>query len=118
MYRVSAGIETQNPGYRHLLLQPHPAKNLSYAKASFESPYGKVASGWTRKDGRIIVHVTIPANTKATVVLPVDDPAKVTENNHPLPQGSNDLTIIEKMREGKWIGLERGSGDYTFEFSE
>jgi len=118
MYRVSAGIETQNPGYRHLLLQPHPAKNLSYAKASFESPYGKVASGWTRKDGRIIVHITIPANTKATVVLPVDDPAKVTENNHPLPQGNNDLAIIEKIREGKRIVLERGSGDYTFEFSE
>ncbi len=55
MYRISAGIETAEPGYKKLILQPHPTGRLSYAKAAFESPYGKVASGWERKDGKIIV---------------------------------------------------------------
>jgi alpha-L-rhamnosidase len=118
MYRVSAGIETQDPGYRNLILQPHPAKNLSYAKASFESSYGTIASGWTRKDGKIIVHVIIPANTKATVMLPVDNLSKIMENGHTLLQDNNDSVIMEETREGKRIGLKRGSGDYSFEFAE
>ena len=28
MYRVSAGIETMGPGYKHIIIQPHPTKKL------------------------------------------------------------------------------------------
>ena len=118
MYRVSAGIEEMKPGYKEILIQPHTTKNLSYAKASFESSYGTIASGWTRKDGKIIVHVIIPANTKATVMLQVDGPAKVTENGHSLLQVDSNSFIIEETKEGKAIGLKRGSGEYSFEFPE
>jgi alpha-L-rhamnosidase len=118
MYRVSAGIETMSPGYKHLKIQPQPTKKLNYANATFESPYGIVASGWERKDGKIIVRVTIPANTKATVILPVDDPAKVTENGSPLSTDKSDFVIIEEYKEGNRIGLVRGSGQYNFEFTE
>ncbi len=52
MYRVSAGIETMGPGYRHLVIQPHPTNKMEFAKASFESSYGTVVSGWERKDGQ------------------------------------------------------------------
>ena len=71
MYRVSAGIETMDPGYKHIIIQPHPTKKLTYSKASFESSYGTVASGWERKGTKIIVSVKIPANTVATIILPV-----------------------------------------------
>jgi alpha-L-rhamnosidase len=118
MYRVSAGIETMSPGYKHLKIQPQPTKKLNYANATFESPYGIVASGWERKDGKIIVRVTIPANTKATVILPIDDPAKVTENGSPLSTDKSDFVIIEEYKEGNRIGLVRGSGQYNFEFTE
>ncbi len=33
-----------------------------------------------RKDGKIIVQVKIPANTKAWILMPIDDISKVTEN--------------------------------------
>jgi alpha-L-rhamnosidase len=54
MYRVSAGIETKGPGYKHIVIQPHPSKKLTYSKASFESSYGTIASGWERKGTKII----------------------------------------------------------------
>lgn len=111
MYRISAGIETQEPGYRKLLLQPHPTKKLSYARAAFESPYGKIASGWERKDGKIIVTVSIPANTEALVVLPVSDASGVTQDGTALPSG-------EVTMRGNTVTLTRGSGDYTFEYKE
>jgi alpha-L-rhamnosidase len=118
MYRVSAGLETMEPGYRNLKIEPHPAKNLTYAKATFESQYGPVASGWERKNGKIIVHVSIPANAKATILLPVDDPLKVTQNGLPLADGKDVIAIVKKSGELKKIGVIRGSGDYYFEFTE
>jgi hypothetical protein len=35
-----------------------------------------------------------------------------------LLQDNNDSVIMEETREGKRIGLKRGSGDYSFEFAE
>jgi alpha-L-rhamnosidase len=115
MYRVSAGIETMGPGYKHLLLQPNPAKKLTYAKASFESSYGTVTSGWEKKDGKIIVKVKIPANCTATIALPAVAAAKVTETGRPL--GSvKDFTGIRTA--GNKLLFEAGSGEYTFEIME
>jgi len=65
MYRVSAGIETMGPGYKHIIIQPHPSKRLNYAKASFESSYGTILSGWERKEGKVIYKIKIPVNTTA-----------------------------------------------------
>lgn len=113
MYRVSAGIETDGPGHKKLILQPHPTRKLSFAKASFDSPYGKVASGWERKDGKIVVTVSIPANTTATIFLPVDAVSKVTENG---AVAVPEKAIVDGS--GKRIGLPRGSGEYVFEYSE
>lgn len=111
MYRISAGIETREPGYRKLLLQPHPTNKLSFARANFESPYGRISSGWERKDGKIIVSVSIPANTEAEIVLPVADASGVTRNGVALPSG--EVTL-----KGKNVSITSGSGDYTFEFKE
>ncbi|HOX75601.1 MAG TPA: glycoside hydrolase family 78 protein [Bacteroidales bacterium] len=115
MYRVSAGLETKSPGYRHLLIQPHPTEKLEFSKATYESPYGTVASGWERKDGKILVRIRIPVNSKATIVLPVDDPARITEAGKPV-DGNINFGGIRK-EEGKTY-IETGSGEYTFEFSE
>lgn len=70
MYRVVAGIEIGEPGYKHIIIQPHPDKRLAYAKASYESVYGKITSGWEIKGDSTVVNVTIPANTTATIILP------------------------------------------------
>ncbi len=115
MYRVSAGIETMGPGYKHVVIQPHPAKKLTYSKATFESSYGTVASGWERKDGKIIVRIKIPANTKATIILPVINPDKVTESGKALSINQN-LSDIRTLNNN--IVIESGSGEYVFEFAE
>jgi alpha-L-rhamnosidase len=115
MYRVSAGIETITPGYKNLLIQPHPAKNLSFSKATFESQYGTVASGWERKENRITVKVKIPANATATIVLPVNDAGNITENGKGITGNSNFSGI---RKEGNSVRFETGNGEYIFEYSE
>jgi len=115
MYRVVAGIDLITPGYQHSVIQPHPAKKLNYAKASFESPYGTIASGWERKDGKITVKVKIPANTTATIILPVDDAGKITENGKALSVNTNFSAFKKAVNS---VSFESGSGEYIFEFSE
>jgi alpha-L-rhamnosidase len=115
MYRVSAGIETMGPGYKHIVIQPHPTQKLKYSKASFESSYGTIASGWERKDGRVIVTVRIPVNTTATIILSSSIPEKVTESGKPLSQ---NIYLKEINSTDKNISLKAGSGEYNFEITE
>ena len=126
LYRVSAGIEEKKPGYREILIQPHLTKRLDYSKATLESPYGTIASGWERIADRIIVHVTIPANTSATIKLPLADPVKLTENGQPFiaekgtgeGKDKGDFSVTTGISEEKTIEITRGSGNYTYEFPE
>jgi len=115
MYRVSAGIELGAPGYKKILIQPHPTARLGFSKASFESAYGRISSGWQRINGKVIVTVTIPANTTATIVLPATGQDKVTENGKPLSQSPYLKDI--KFSDNKVI-VQAGSGDYSFEISD
>ncbi len=124
MYRSSAGIEVMEPGYRQFRINPQITKKLEYSKASFDSPYGTISSGWERKDGKIVVKVSIPVNTVATVILPVDDFSKVTENGSPLNPRKDELVTVRELRNDREnelpvsTGFRKGSGDYIYEFQE
>lgn len=115
MYRVSAGLDTQSPGYKHLLLKPHPTRLLEFSKASFESPHGTVKSGWERRDNKMIVNVEVPPNSKATVVLPTAASDTVSEGEKQISESKNisNLEVIDNK-----VQFEIGSGNYTFEFDE
>lgn len=73
MYSTITGIKNdlENPGYKHIIIQPEPGPQLSYAAASYESMYGKIESNWKVENGKFYLSVTIPPNTKATVKLPI-----------------------------------------------
>ena len=115
MYRVSAGIETMGPGYKHLIIQPHPTDKLTYSRASYESSYGTVASGWERKDVTLTVKVLIPANTTARIILPAKGPDKVTEGGKVLSQNTSLRDI--RTSDNK-LFMDAGSGEYIFEIQE
>ncbi len=115
MYRVSAGLETASPGYKKLLIQPHPTKRLEFSKASLETPYGKAASGWERKGQTISVNVKIPVNTTATIILPVSFASKVMANGKSLAENKEFSGLIEANKKLIFIA---GSGDYIFEYTE
>ena len=115
MYRVSAGLDTKSPGYRHLLLKPYPTQKLEFSKATFESAYGTVTSGWERKDGKILVNLVVPPNAKATVVLQTDNPSNITEAGQTISANKN-ITGIQSEN-GKTL-FEIGSGSYLFEYPE
>lgn len=117
MYRVMAGIELDEsaPGYKHILIQPRPGGGFTSVKASHETPYGKVASAWTRTDGRLELAVEVPPNTRATVRLPRAQLVSVTEAGSPLVDGNG---IGGRRQDGDDAVVEVGSGRYRFSYLE
>ena len=115
MYRVIAGIDIdpKQPGYKHILLQPHPGGGLTFAKGSVHSMYGRVASGWELKDGKMTLNVEVPANTTATVRLPRAKLEQVTESGKPL-QSSPGVSRPRLIDDA--VVVEVGSGSYVFSY--
>ena len=114
MYEYLAGIrpDPANPGFRHVLIHPYPAGDLTFVKASHESLYGKIATSWKRDGGAFTLAVSIPPNTSATVWMPAKDAASVTESGHPVAHAHG----VKFLRtEGDSALFEIESGDYVFQ---
>lgn len=58
------------PGYEEFLVQPIPGGSLTFAKAEYESQYGRIVSSWKIESERIVFDILVPVNTKALVILP------------------------------------------------
>lgn len=54
----------------HFTIAPIPGGHFTYAKASYNSVYGKIESGWEKEGGKTVFTVTVPGNCEATVCLP------------------------------------------------
>lgn len=114
MYRVVAGIEIdeRQPGYKHVLIQAQPGGGLTYAKASVESMYGRVASDWKIADGKFTLTVEVPPNTTATVRMPKAKIEQTTEGQKPL---SGRADLLGARQANGAVLVEVGSGTYVFE---
>jgi len=70
-YEDIAGIRPDASGYGFKVIRFEPlfSDYLSWAKASIESPYGKVSSSWKKDGNKFKWHIDIPANSSGLVVL-------------------------------------------------
>ena len=57
-------------GENRFVIGPRPGGHLTHADAAYDSIYGRVESGWEKKEGRTIFTVTVPVNCTAAVRLP------------------------------------------------
>lgn len=115
LYRRVAGLAAgpAHPGYKHIVIQPEPTEELSFARAAHESPYGPIRSGWEREGGMLKVAVAIPPNTRATVRLPGAELPEARLDGKPLSAGEG---VLEVRQEGEDVVVEVGSGEYRFEY--
>jgi len=83
LYGGVGGIQAASPGYKTITLRPAIGEGLTWAKTSFDSIHGRIASHWQRDGTQLSLHVTIPINTTATVHVPAKDAVTVTESGKP-----------------------------------
>jgi len=117
LYRVVAGLEIDegNPSYKHVIIQPNPGGGLTHARATLESMYGRIESGWKIEGKTTTLDVDIPPNTRATLKIPSADVEDILEQGAKLAKAQG---ILEVSREGDTAIIQIGSGQYSFEFSQ
>lgn len=70
MYRKVAGLSQLEPGYKKFQVKPMFVKGIEEWGTEFDSVYGKIVANTSCKAGKIHVHVEVPVNTTAVIVLP------------------------------------------------
>jgi alpha-L-rhamnosidase len=108
VYRYVAGIDTapDGAGFHHVVIRPHLDSAMPKAGGEYESAYGKISTEWSGLPGKgFSLHVTIPANTSATVYLPAIPNTQVWE--------SGNLVPVREENGGNIVVT--GSGSYVFE---
>jgi len=115
LYRVVAGLEADpdEPGYKHIRIQPQPGGGLTHARATLNTMYGVAASAWEFVDGQFRLDVTVPPNTHATVRLPHATLAQVSESGQALDAAAG---IARAFQAGEAVIVEAGSGQYVFAY--
>lgn len=74
VYRYIAGVQEVKPGYAEVRVAPQLNARLEYVKYAYDSVSGTYVSSWRiNKDGTVTVHVEVPFNCTATLVLPGTD---------------------------------------------
>lgn len=76
---ITAAYDEGEAGYRHFVLQPTCGGIFTALEGSYDSNYGRICSAWTAEEGVMKTYrCTVPANTTATLYLPIDKDAVQT----------------------------------------
>jgi hypothetical protein len=98
-------------GYNHILIKPEPVGDIKWAETSYQTIHGEVFCSWKITDNIFVLKVNIPANCKATVIIPQPDADKIRE-------GKIVLSSFESVKHfessGNQTRIEVGSGEYIF----
>lgn len=111
LYGGVGGIRASSPGYKTITIKPAIGEGLTWAKTSFDSPYGTIVSNWNLEGSKLTMDVSIPPCTTATVYVPAKDPSEVTENGKPV--GDAEGVKFLRMQNGAAV-YTVGSGSYRF----
>lgn len=112
MFAYNLGIQRDErvPVYKHILLQPRIGGEMTFACGGFESPYGYIGSAWEKTSDGYIYKACIPANTTATLTLPVLS----TGSKVKVVKGEEGITNTPTPYEGGSVVMELKSGSYEF----
>ena len=99
------------PGFKHVIMKPHVVGDLTSAAGTHRSLYGEIRSAWRIAGGRFEWAVAIPANTSATVYIPVQGDAAITESGTPADRAAG----LRALRgEAGYRVFEVEAGTYQF----
>jgi alpha-L-rhamnosidase len=105
LFRHVVGIELDPDvsGYARFVLKPFIGPGLDFARATYRTMHGKIASHWRRDGDQLVWTVTVPPNTSARVHIPsIPD----------TPIETDGLTV--SGREDSFALCEAPAGTYTF----
>lgn len=115
-YRSLAGIacDPTTPGFKHIVFKPFIPAALASAEAHYQSAHGQIRSAWSHQGREAQLHLEIPANCTATLLLPTSSPQEVKEKGCPATQAEG---VIAQGVQNNRAAYTLGSGTYAFTFN-
>lgn len=112
-YSGLAGIRPADDAiaFNKIEIRPETVGDVTWAKASYQSPYGYISSSWKKDKTQFKLEVDIPTNTTASIFLPVNSNAAITVDGQNI-KTRHDLKFVG-YHDGK-AEIKAGSGIYTF----
>ena len=113
-YQGLAGIcpDETGPGFKKFIIKPAIVGDLTWVKCGYDSIHGRIVSNWKRDGDKLTMEVTIPINTTATVHVPANDAAGVSESGKPAAEAAGVKFLRMDSRAAVY---EVGSGSYHFQ---
>ena len=110
------GIRSTGPAYHTITYRPGLESELTWVNSSVDTMIGLTESNWTWENGVLDWTVTVPVNSTATIVIPVENAMVIKENGvNILAKDGDGLTYVGK-EDGAYI-YTVGSGTYNFHAS-
>ncbi len=110
-FKELAGISPGAPGFKHVIVRPHPVCDLRWVNAGYTSMYGRIEIAWKSEHGSLSLAVEIPANTSADIYMPSIDTGSVSESGQPLNVAEG---VKQYRHENGCTVITVGSGSYRF----
>jgi alpha-L-rhamnosidase len=119
LFRAIGGISALEPGYKVVKLIPGNVADLRFARSSLETIRGKIVFEWSKTStGGLTMIVTIPANSRADVYVPLKDLISVGESNGFLYRKDQIMkpskSVVSKGNKAEYAVFGIGSGTYKF----
>lgn len=113
MHEYLGGIrpDPKYPGFQRFVLRPYPVGDLRFVKASHRSMHGLIESKWRREGNWLMLDVTVPTNTSATLYLPARAAGDVKESGR---AAANAKGVKFLRMEKDTAVYELVSGKYSF----
>ena len=115
-YENLAGIkgDPDQPGFKHIVMNPLVMGDLKFVNASFLSPFGLIVDEWKKEGDIFTMKVEIPVNSSAIIGFPTTKANSITENGKAI-QTLKEIKF-EKADNNR-VYFTVGSGSYNFKMS-
>jgi len=106
-YVVGIGDDRSGDAFKRIRLRPTPGPGIDWCRGSYRSARGLIESHWRIEGEDFIYECLVPANTMATLELPVADTARVGIDGAVVK-----VPVAQPQRHHGRTALELGSGRY------
>ncbi|KAK8839328.1 hypothetical protein M9Y10_032263 [Tritrichomonas musculus] len=99
------------PGFKRVILRPHPSRQLKYAQATYESPMGRFECGWRITDRTVKYTFSIPFNVGAKLILLNLKKNEVISTSFDIKEERND--VVAELSHGEYEIVYKYKNSYS-----
>ncbi len=110
-YVIGINPDINSPAFCKYTIHPYIFNDLTFVEGELITEKGTIKSAWKKQGKSILLDLTIPANTTATVFIPTTNKNSVTENGKAAGK-IKELKFIKE--EPDYVIYQIGSGTYKF----